>query len=86
MKSAITNPKKTDLCTVSIRTTLGDEYTFPAMDRQALGKVLPQGSNKMPANTPTLAMVNASMSVLSVPLRIIETIYVDGETWWACPA
>jgi hypothetical protein len=86
MKTAITSPKKTDLCTVAIRTRLGDEYTFPAMDKKALGKVLPKGSNRIPANTPTLAMVNASMAVLSIPLQIVGKVTVDGQDWWDCPA
>lgn len=87
MKSAITPPrKKTDLCTVSIRTKLGDEYTFPAMDRKALAKVLPKGDRALPPSMPTLAMVNASMAVLSIPLQVIAKVLVDGEDWWDCPA
>lgn len=84
MKSAITSPKKTDLCTVAIQTKFGDEYTFPAMDKKALGRVLPQGGNKLPANTPSLSMVNASMAVLSIPLQVVAKVLVDGQEWWAC--
>ncbi len=86
MKTAITSPKKTELCTVTIQTRFGDQYIFPAMDKKALGRVLPQGSNRIPANTPTLAMVNASMAVLSVPLQVVAKVLVDGKDWWDCPA
>ncbi len=86
MKTAITSPKKTELCTVTIQTRFGDVYTFPAMDKKALGRVLPQNSNRLPANTSSLAMVNASMAVLSIPLQIVAKVLVNGEDWWACPA
>jgi hypothetical protein len=86
MKTAITSPRNTELCTVTIQTKFGDVYTFPAMDKKALGKVLPQNSNRVPANTPTLAMVNASMAVLSIPLQVVAKVLVNGKDWWDCPA
>jgi len=86
MKTAITSPRKTDLCTITVRTRLGDEYTFPAMDKKALSRVLPKGSNRLPTNTPTLAMVNASMAIMSIPFQIVSKVLVDGQEWWDCPA
>lgn len=86
IKTAITSPRKTDLCKVEIQTKLGDKYTFPAMDKKALAMVIPKGSNSAPVGTPTLTMVNASFSVLSVPFQIVAKVEVDGEPWWACPA
>lgn len=86
MKTAITPLRKVELCTVTVATKLGDLYTFPAMDKKALAKVLPRGSNRIPANTPTLAMVNASMAVLSIPLQIVSKVLVDNQDWWDCPA
>jgi hypothetical protein len=86
MKTAITSPRKTDLCTVTIQTKFGDQYTFPAMDKNALGKVIPKGSSSVPPGTPTLTMVNASYSVLSVPFLIVAAVRVNGEPWWACLA
>lgn len=88
MKTAITSPRTTSssLCTVKVTTKLGDEYTFPAMDRKALGRVVPQGGSTIPQNTPSLAMVNASMAVLSIPFQVVAKVTVDGKPWWACPA
>jgi hypothetical protein len=65
---------------------MGDRYTFPAMDTSALAVVIPKGSNRIPEGTPTLALVNASFSVLSIPFNIIKAIRVEGEPWWDCPA
>jgi hypothetical protein len=35
---------------------------------------------------PALMMVNVSVSVLTIPLRIVKYIEVNGEKLWACPA
>ena len=65
MKTALSS-RKPELGTVSIRTRFGDTYTFPAMDKKALEKVVPRGSCQLPPGTPTLTMVNASLSVLDM--------------------
>jgi hypothetical protein len=72
MKTAITPLRKVELCTVTVATKLGDLYTFPAMDKKALAKVLPR--------------VNASMAILSIPLQIVSKVLVDNQDWWDCPA
>jgi hypothetical protein len=38
----------------------------------------------LPPGTPTLTMVNASLSVLSISFQVVESILVDGEDWWSC--
>ena len=84
MKSAISDPKD-KLVTVKVVTSLGDTYLFPAMGRKALEMVVRKGDDRIPEGTPTLALINASFSVLSVPFNIIKTIEVDGELWWDSP-
>ncbi len=87
-KSAITNPESSSsLVSVEVETKNGDCYRFPGMDGEALKSVLPKGKHEEPSvSQPTLSMVNASFSVLSVPYRIIKTIKVNGDEWWVCPA
>ena len=85
MKTALSS-RKPELGTVSVQTKLGDTYMFPAMDKKALEKVVPRGSNRLPSGTPTLTMVNASLSVLSISFQVVEKILVDEEEWWVCPA
>ena len=74
-----------ELGLVHIRTKHGEEYTFPAMDKNELERVVAKGDSRVPSGTPTLALVNASFAVLSVPFHIIAEINVDGESWWTCP-
>jgi hypothetical protein len=74
------------LVDVELTTKLGDVYRFPAVDVEALSAVLPKNSDRIPAGTPTLAIINASFAVLSIPFQVLSTITVEGEPWWACPA
>jgi len=86
-KSAVTRPGASTLASIEVTTRNGDVYSFPAMDREEVRKVLPAGKNEPPPTSQsTLAMVNASFAVLSVPFRIIKTIAVDGDIWWDSPA
>ena len=68
------------LCSVCITTKQGSLYEFPDMPLEELRRVLPD-SGRVPASTPTLMMVNASISVLSIPFKIIEkvTMRVRGQ-------
>lgn len=84
MKTGISTSED-KLVTVRVVTSLGDVYVFPAMGRRALEVVVRKGDDRIPAGTPTLALVNASFSVLSIPFNIIKTIEVDGEQWWDSP-
>lgn len=84
MKTAISS-RKPELGTVSIFTKLGDQYVFPAMDKKALEKVVPRGSDARPPGTPTLTMVNASLAVITIPFQVVARILVDEEEWWVCP-
>lgn len=86
-KSAVTRPGSSSLASIEVMTKNGDLYSFPAMDKEELKKVLPKGKHELPPpSQSTLAMVNASFAVLSVPFQIIKTITVDEEVWWDCPA
>lgn len=79
--------EKVHLEPVEVTTRGGDVYRMPAMDVEMLQKVLPKGSNRAPEGMSTLALVNASMSVLSIPFQIVKTIRVgEEEWWWCCPA
>ncbi len=73
------------LGTLGVSTKNGDKYVFPAMDKVALQAILPKGSDRPPANTPTLCLVNASYAVLTIPFQIIATISVDEEEWFKSP-
>lgn len=84
MESIVSSSDGT-LVTIEVETRMGDKYSFPAMDKEALGKILPKGSNRIPESTPALAMVNTSYAVLSIPFSIIKAIRVEGESWWDCP-
>lgn len=72
---------KVTLVTVGIDTKLGAHYEFPDVDSRELRKVLPE-SGRMPEGQPTLSLINASMSILSVLFRIIKRITVDGKEVW----
>lgn len=72
---------KTDLATVDIYTRNGDHYSFPAMSKSALEKVLSKGSNRQ--SDDQLSLVNASAAIIMLPLRVCQRILVDGEEWWA---
>jgi len=80
------------LVDVVVETKMGTKYLFPDMPRGELERVLPE-SGRILETQPTLMMVNASISVLSIPFRVIKNIEVTssepgwtGEVLWACPA
>lgn len=85
MKTGVSSPDD-KFVTVEAVTKLGDRYIFPAMGMSALQSVVPKGSNRVPSGTPTLALVNASYAVISIPFAIIKTIKIDEEIWWESPA
>jgi hypothetical protein len=70
---------------VVVTTKTGAIYRFPDMPRDELERVLPE-SGRINSSMPALMMVNASVSVLTIPFRIIKTIRVGEEVLWACPA
>ena len=73
-----------DLANVVIYTINGDMYVFPAMSKSALESVLPTGSNRL--SDQSLTLVNASTTILMVPLRICKRVIVGEEDWWISPA
>lgn len=76
---------KVDLAEVRFETYLGAVYLFPDVDREALEKVLPKLSNRIPEGHGQLQLVNASVALLSIPLRIVKRVLVAGEVWWENP-
>lgn len=66
---------------VTVETVQGSVYTFPDMNVSKLKQVLPPMGRRL-ENMPCLVMVNASVSSLSVPFRIIGTIKVEDEVLW----
>jgi len=76
-----------ELVTVKVQTKLGDEYTFPSVDKIALNQILPQlSSGRVPTGNPSLCIINASFATLVIPYAIIRTVYVEGEEWWTAPS
>lgn len=71
---------KVDLVVIDIYTKMDDHYRFPAMSRSALATVLPKDSNRV--TEASLTLVNASTTILMIPMRIVKEITVDGGTWW----
>ena len=71
--------------TVCVVTREGAEYTFPDMVVGELKLVLPE-TGRFKDTMPSLMMVNVSMSVLTIPFRVIKEIRVGDEVLWACPA
>jgi hypothetical protein len=63
----------------------GSVYTFPDMNVTLIRKILPE-SGRVPTGTPCLCLVNATMSVLSVPFRNVEKVCVEDEVVWHAPS
>ena len=80
---SVSHPKL-DSATVCVLTHMGARYEFPDMDREVLQRLLPKLSDRLP-NHGQLILVNASISCLSVPSRIIKEVTVGGEVWWTNP-
>ena len=70
-----------ELVTVNITTKLNARYEFPDVDLAQVKSVIPE-SGRIPEGQPTLALVNASIAVLSIPLNIVQTITVGSDTLW----
>jgi len=66
---------------VIVETHEGGTYAFPNMNITKLKQVLPDKGRRL-ERMPCLVMVNASVSSLSIPFRIIETIRVEDEVLW----
>ena len=62
--------------TVYITTLEGADYVFPDVNLSELLKVLPS-TGRIPANAPTLTLVNVSAAVVSIPFRIIRSISAE---------
>ena len=77
--------QKVDLVTVGIETTLGAHYSFPDMDRTELEKfVIRDSDNHILLDS--IMLTNASRALLTVPVRIIKKITIEGDDWWLAPS
>jgi hypothetical protein len=74
-----------DLETVRVVTHLGAEYTFPDISASGVKAVMPE-SGRIPADSPSLMMLNVSGSVLVVPFRVVKEVRCGEEVLWVCPA
>jgi len=81
------------LVTIRVTTKMGATYLFPDLELPALEKMCKYMQDGVPMGASgQLSLVNASISLLSVPFRIIKTIEVtdpDDESmwreWWKAP-
>jgi hypothetical protein len=83
---------KVPLVDVLITTKLGAEYQFPDVEKARLEVVCPYLQDGVPTGfSGQLSLVNASIAVLSVPLRIIRQVHTRTsdtdiwEVWWTAP-
>ena len=79
-----------ELVTVRLETKLGAHYTFPHVEKAALEKLCPYMQDGVPEGVNSqLTLINASIAVLSVPIRILKRIEIEEEgtdsLWWRAP-
>lgn len=65
-------------CVVGIATKTGSRYEFPDMSKSEVFKIL--GPQLFGAND--LILVNISGACITIPIRIIDSIAIDGEVTW----
>lgn len=65
-----------------IVTSMDAVYTFPDINAEEVKRVLPE-SGRIPANQPSLMLLNASLATLLVPFRIVKEVTIDEELVWA---
>jgi len=68
-------------CVVHIRTKTEAEYVFPDIDKDSVHRVI----SLQVYSATSLTLTNISGACLVVPIRIIDTIAVDGEILWKAP-
>ena len=59
----------------------GAEYLFPHMNLSDVRKMLPE-PGRIPTSTSCLSLVNVPIAAMSIPLRIINKIYLNDEEVW----
>lgn len=72
---------------VRLETILGSHYRFPDVEKEVLQKftILAKGAEPVITHG-QLQLVNVSYAMLSVPIRIVKSIYIDDELWWESPS
>jgi hypothetical protein len=84
METESSSPRKA-LVTVQIDTFFLDRYQMPDVPLVTIEAFLEEHKGrKFPTSSFTL--VNFHKAVLVIPTRLINSIRVDGEERWACPA
>jgi hypothetical protein len=69
-----------ELVEVILETLLGARYVFPDMPRTAL---TPNFINAAATASGKVVLVNVSGAMLTLPSRIVGTIFFDGEVKWS---
>lgn len=67
---------------VTVVDRLGSTYVFPDMNADEVRRVLPE-SGRIPASAPCLMLLNATMAVLSIPLRNVAKVLIADEEVWS---
>lgn len=65
-------------CTVGIATKTGSRYDFPDMSKPEIFKVI----GPQLFRSENMVLVNISGACLTIPVRIIDSIAIDGEVTW----
>ena len=87
-------PQETNIIDLRIITKMGAVYKFPDVEQSALESLCPFMQDGVPSGVNgQLSLINASVAVLSVPLRILAEIQTcpsaercgEWKTWWKAP-
>ena len=88
----MTDQAKVPLVDVLIKTKLGAEYRFPDVEKARLEAVCAYLQTGVPTGfSGQFTLVNASIAVLSIPIRIIRQVNTRGngeevwDLWWKSP-
>ena len=76
---------KVELVTVGIETKLGAHYSFPDMDRKELERLVIRDSDNN-ILLDSVMLTNVSRALITVPVRIIKKITIEGDDWWLAPS
>jgi len=65
-------------CVVSLELKGGSRHEFPDMPKKDVDQMLRHISSEMSS----LSLVNVHGACLTLPLRVVQTIAIDGEVTW----
>jgi hypothetical protein len=72
-------PPPPELVVVTIVTRLGETYRFPDMTREAIERAIDEDWSL----TGSLTLTNISHACLVIPIRIIDSVLINGEKKWS---